>query len=106
MLLRGSKLHLDLTEIQGEKLNELFLKSMGVNVGKPPAVADIFKKFKKGNLGKNLEKVSQTKAALDFFREHIKADVTLIARVKKRVVTASIKIHGVKEVVDDILEDN
>jgi len=102
MLIRGSKVSVELSEIQGEKLHAI-LKDMGVPVDQVPAIADLVDMGKMMGLSQMVEGIPQAKMALDFFREHIKAHVHVTARVKKIIATAHFKTQGIKEAVDLVL---
>jgi len=72
-------------------------------VDKIPALGDLIRLAKAKKFDKGVrEEVFFAVPIIEFFREHIKASVTLTFRVKKTIATAHFETSGIKEVVDSL----
>jgi hypothetical protein len=101
LLLKGSKLSFKLAELKAETLLPTL---QGLGLGGPlsqiPALGDLLELAKGSGVDQMVQGIPQASAALDFFREHIKANVHLIVRTEKTIASLHIHTSGIREIFD------
>jgi len=103
MLLKGSKLFFKLSELKAETLLPT-LQSMGLGgpLGQIPALGDLLELAKGTGIDAMVQGIPPASQALEFFREHIKAHVTLTVRSEKAIASVHFHTSGIREVFDYI----
>ena len=106
-LLKGSKVEFKLAEIPGEKFfSSVPTLVMGAPQNKIPSLIDLIELGKHADFGQMIQGVPLASKALTFFKDSIKASVTLTVRVKQTIATLRFQTSGIKETVEALLGTN
>jgi hypothetical protein len=101
LLLKGSKLFFKLSELKAETLLPT-LQGLGLAgpISQIPALGDLLELAKGSGADQIVQGIPQASAALDFFREHIRANAHLIVRTEKTIASLHIHTSGIREIFD------
>jgi len=101
LLLKGSKLYFKLTELKAETILPT-LEGLGLSapLSQIPALGDLLELAKGSGIDQMVQGIPQASQALEFFRDHIRANVHLTLRVDKTVANLHFHTSGIKEVFD------
>ena len=99
LLLQGSKLSFKLSELKVESLTKFipFLSQI-------PALGDLFELAKGAGVIQMIQGIPLAQQALEFFREHAKANMTLTIRYEEALASLHLHTSGIKEVFDYLFQ--